>query len=329
MTKTVVRRAAGRSSSAIGIVERETGLSKDTLRVWERRYGFPNPQRDANGERTYPPEQVEKLRVVRRLMDRGLRPGKLVGASLEELTARFGAPATERAAIVGESGPVKQYLQTIRSRDAGLLQDRLSQDLLRLGVQRFVVEIVAPLSVRVGEAWTLGELEVFEEHLFSEQVQHVLRQALGSLSRTTHDPRVLLTTLPGEQHQLGLLMAQVCLAAEGAECLSLGPETPAGDIVAAARAHRVDVVGLSFSSAIRLPAARAAVLDLRRRLDRRIALWAGGSLWLGLKAPLKGVITLSSLNDIPPVLAQWRDGHGQGAASNGAGRASGAAAAQR
>ena len=36
---------------SIAEVERETGLGKDTLRVWERRYGFPVPQRDRLGER--------------------------------------------------------------------------------------------------------------------------------------------------------------------------------------------------------------------------------------------------------------------------------------
>ncbi|WP_309246766.1 MerR family transcriptional regulator [Ramlibacter montanisoli] len=47
-------------AAAIAAVERDTGLSKDTLRIWERRYGFPQPLRDALGERTYPAEQVEK-----------------------------------------------------------------------------------------------------------------------------------------------------------------------------------------------------------------------------------------------------------------------------
>ena len=52
---------------SIAAVERDTGLSKDTLRVWERRYGFPQPLRDANGERTYTAEQLARLRIVKRL----------------------------------------------------------------------------------------------------------------------------------------------------------------------------------------------------------------------------------------------------------------------
>jgi len=70
---------------SISAVERDTGLSKDTLRVWERRYGFPNPQRDAFGERIYPLDQVDRLRVIRRLMDIGHRPGKIIGLDIAEL----------------------------------------------------------------------------------------------------------------------------------------------------------------------------------------------------------------------------------------------------
>src|SRR3954466_10945078 len=68
-------------------VERETGLSKDVLRMWERRYGFPKPSRDDNGERQYSAEDVAKLRAIKRLMDVGLRPGKIILRTLDELNA--------------------------------------------------------------------------------------------------------------------------------------------------------------------------------------------------------------------------------------------------
>ena len=46
---------------SIAAVERDCGLPKDTLRVWERRYGFPNPLRDRHDERLYPADQVATL----------------------------------------------------------------------------------------------------------------------------------------------------------------------------------------------------------------------------------------------------------------------------
>ena len=71
----------------ISAVERETGLSKDVLRMWERRYGFPRPARDDNGERQYTQAETAKLRAIKRLMDIGVRPGKIIGLSAEELNA--------------------------------------------------------------------------------------------------------------------------------------------------------------------------------------------------------------------------------------------------
>ena len=82
---------------SIAAVERDTGLSKDTLRVWERRYGFPAPPRDGLGERSYPFDQVERLRTIRRLLEAGHRPGRVVPLQADELnrlaaTLDAGAP---------------------------------------------------------------------------------------------------------------------------------------------------------------------------------------------------------------------------------------------
>ena len=74
---------------SIAAVERDTGLGKDTLRVWERRYGFPQPLRDAHGERVYPAEQVERLRLIKRLMDQGQRPGALLSKPLAALSEQL------------------------------------------------------------------------------------------------------------------------------------------------------------------------------------------------------------------------------------------------
>ena len=71
-----MKKEEGTEGLSIAAVERETGISKDALRVWERRYGFPMPTRNAFGERVYPAAQVGRLRMIRRLMDQGMRPGR-------------------------------------------------------------------------------------------------------------------------------------------------------------------------------------------------------------------------------------------------------------
>ena len=291
---------------SIATVERETGLSKDTLRIWERRYGFPAPKRDDNGERVYTPDQLEKLRLIRRFMDLGHRPGKIVAAPMRELTARMNELDVAARATLAPTGALPAVLQLLKANRVVEMRDYLAQDMMRLGLQRFLLETVTPINAEVGRAWMRGEIAIHEEHLYSEQIQHLLRQAIGSTTHAGQSPRVMLTTLPGEEHQLGLLMAQAFLAVEGAQCLSLGVQTPASDIVNAARALNADIVGLSFSQAMQPRTACDGVAELRRHLDRGVELWAGGALWQRVRKSIPGVRMLGSLTDIPPALAEWR-----------------------
>ena len=290
----------------IGTVERETGLSKDTLRVWERRYGFPQPVRDANGERAYPSDQVDKLRLIRRLMDRGMRPGKIVSAPVDVLVSHLEGtrnayePARQGFAQAGE------VLSLIREHRANELCEFLGLMLLRMGLKQFVTDVVAPLNVVVGAEWVQGRIAIFEEHLYTEQVQHLLRHAIGSFPQASQRPRVLLTTLPGEEHQLGLLMAHACMVVDGAQCISLGVQTPAREIAQAAKAHDVNIVGISFSAATQSHVAFAALADLRRQVQPDIDLWAGGSLWERSRRKLDGVEMISDLTGISDAIESWR-----------------------
>ncbi|MEQ1772431.1 MAG: MerR family transcriptional regulator [Burkholderiales bacterium] len=294
---------------SIGVVERDTGLPKDTLRMWERRYGFPNPVRDDKGERLYSAEHVERLRLLRRLVDRGVRPGAIVTEPLDALKARI--QELSGSAVPTEPGvlAVDDAMRIIKAHDAAGLRHLFSRELMRLGLQRFVRDVVTPLNENVGNAWTNGSIAIFEEHLYAEQIQHTLRQAITAVAHSENEPRVLLTTLPGEQHQLGLLMAEACLTVEGVQCISLGTQTPVPDIALAARAHHANLVALSCSLAMPAKDARAAVTGLRGQLDSRIALWVGGGLSQKVCDGMPDVTAISSLQDIPGALLTWRQSH--------------------
>ncbi|HRI26237.1 MAG TPA: MerR family transcriptional regulator, partial [Ferruginibacter sp.] len=218
--------------------------------MWERRYGFPVPERDANGERCYPLEQVERLRLIKRLMDAGHRPGKLIAtppAELATLAPRRKDPA--RAGDMSATGELDELLVLIKLHDVAGYQQAMQQRLARQGLQGFVQDTVAPLTSQVGEYWEQGTFEVFEEHLFTELTKRLLRQAVAALPSGPRAPRILLTSVPDEQHVLGLLMVEALFALEGAECIPLGTQMPLLDISRAAAAHRADIVALSFSVA--------------------------------------------------------------------------------
>ncbi|MCM8594174.1 MerR family transcriptional regulator [Accumulibacter sp.] len=294
---------------SISAVERETGLGKDTLRVWERRYGFPKPERDGRGERWYPAEQVDRLRLLKRLIDCGHRPGKLLAASEEELDRLSDGRRPETPAGIDEGDDVaEQVIRQIRNHDLPGLRQILRQSLMRLGIERFVIEVAAPLNQAVGEAWTNGELKVFEEHLYTEEMKGLLRQAIASLPAAVNRPRVLLTTVPDEPHLLGLLMVEALLTLDGVPCVPLGAETPLVDIRMAALAHHADAVALSFSLAF--PGRRIAALIrcLRDLLPPQVELWIGGagSRWA---SKVDNVHVLPSLPLALLAVREWRERH--------------------
>ncbi len=289
----------------IAAVERDTGLTKDTLRVWERRYGFPTPGRDEHGNRLYSPADVAKLRLVRRLLDQGRRPAALIRASTAELLAQLDEQAPRPAPAAGAVDEAA-FLKLVRLHRHQELRATLQQTLLKQGLQRFVSETVSALNAAVGHAWMRGELDVPEEHLYSEQVQNLLRNAIGSQPDAGARPRVLLTTFPDEEHGLGILMVEAMLVPEGASCVSLGTRTPLADIGKAAVEGAFDVVALSFSGAYPLRQAVDGLELLRRQLPMSIELWAGGAGLEGKPPRLPGIRVVASLEGAVEALREWR-----------------------
>jgi MerR family transcriptional regulator, light-induced transcriptional regulator len=299
---------------SIAAVERETGLSKDTLRVWERRYDFPSPGRDEFGERIYSREQVEKLRLIKTLMDQGHRPGKIVGVGMDKLRAIASPDASAEAMDDDAHSEPEELLHFISLCKAHLVDEmrrELSQSLLRMGMYRFVTDVVAPLTTMVGNHWAKGNLAVFEEHLYTESVQIVMRNAISSIPAAASRagipmrPRILLTTVPNEPHGLGLLMSEAIFALEGANCISLGVQTPTTEIAKAAQVQSADIVALSFSASMRPAHVREALGDLRAEVPDSTEIWVGGRSVVLLRRPPLTVRVLS-LQELSEALEDWR-----------------------
>lgn len=288
----------------IGVVERETGIGKDTLRVWERRYGFPLPQRDQAEDRLYPEDQVDQLRLIKRLLDSGMRPAKVVGLGLRELnTLLHESPGREPE----YSPELLELARMIKSHQVAELRLAMNKAILQVGLTEFLSKTIVPLNKLVGDAWLRGEIRVFEEHLYSEQLTSVLNTAIASIRDSNGTPRILLTTLPGEEHALGLLMAKATLCLCGASCVMLGVQTPINEIVEAARAHKSDIVTLSFSSAMPVAQVKSGIEQLRNALPKNVGLWVGGAGVARQRKTEQGVQLMGPLSDLNDAVKIWRN----------------------
>ncbi|WP_084676878.1 MerR family transcriptional regulator [Massilia niastensis] len=292
---------------SISVVSGETGIAKEVLRKWEDRYGFPMPDRDDAGNRMYSVEQVSRIKLIKLLLDAGLRPGMVVPldeAQLHELIKKKRTPVVTGA---GEEG--RQLIDLLLKRDPNQLRENLRSALTRLGLEGFVLNLLPRLNNEVGNAWAAGTIEIHDEHLYTETVQALIREALPHALNPLGWPRILLTTVPGELHTLGTLMVEAALTVSGARCISLGAQSPLPEIASAAKAYGTHIVGLSFSASFPKKNISPMLRQLRLQLEHGIQLWVGGAGVVGLDKVPRGVRIFSTLEEASNAMQEGRQRH--------------------
>ena len=274
----------GKGMLSIGALSAATGIPVETIRSWERRYGFPVAERKPSGHRVYALDTVARLRLISDALGRGHRAAEVVAASesaLESLLAALPMVASESKAPAASIATLKssapeEHFAAIRSFDAEQLKRRLQADWARLGPVRFVQDLAAPFLHAIGEAWSAGTLDVRHEHFASACLGDFLRTARVPMDDRATGPMMALATLPGEQHGMGLQMSAVVCAAAGWRALMLGTDTPIAQIAALAREAPVAAVAISCAAPRRRQTTEQ-LHTLRRRLPRAVSLLVGGS----------------------------------------------------
>ena len=291
------------SGYSIAFIELSTGISRETLRMWERRYGFPMPDRDANGDRCYSPVDLDRLRLIKRLLDQGYRPGRIIPMSARELAGLEAGTALEIS--VGERA-FEEFLGLLRLPGTEGARDWMQRRMSLENITLFTTGTVAVLTEVVGNAWAAGRLCVHEEHLYTEMVSRLLRQAIDSLP-PGKSPTVVLATLPEERHGLGLMMAETLLRSEGATCMNLGVDMPIQEIVLAVNRHQADVLALSFSPAYPRRRVMPQIEALREQLPLTCRIWAGGRATAKFRSQ-PGVRFCPELEELSALLNELRLG---------------------
>lgn len=261
---------------SIQLVSRATGLTADSLRMWERRYGYPAPERDDRGNRLYTEADIERLMQVKRALQAGARPQDAVARPPEELALMLERVADAQAKVSSGNEPIAGLLEALQAADARALRTGLRKAAMSLGPRRFVMEVAAPFTEAIGSYWASSRIDVHTEHLASSMLSSQLEALLASFEETG-EPVILLATLPGEHHTLGLLMAAVYLAAEGASTRYLGADLPPDQMLRAADIVDAAVIAVSLSPAADLHAVKRDLQWMLDSMPKGRELWVGGT----------------------------------------------------
>lgn len=257
---------------SIGEIATQTGISVDTIRVWERRYGRPEPVRLPSGHRRYTREHLSWLRRVAEALALGNRPGVAVRAGDAELAKLLvhGAEARPDDPVIAE------LLRHVHEMSALELRRDLHAAWRELGPQAFLAGRLAPFLTQVGELWAGGELEVRHEHLVCEVLHDLLRELRDALGAPCEGPLVLLATLAGELHSLGLHMVALACAVRRVRCQVLGTDVPNDQLACAAVELDARAVLVSVSLATAGVETDRRLGELVRLLPDGVGLFVGG-----------------------------------------------------
>jgi len=269
----------------IRVVARRVGVNEITVRAWERRYGAVTPARSAGGQRLFSDADVERLTLLRVLTAQGTAISAL--ATLTTPALRALAPA-EAARTADTSHPIEAPSPRARARDlvaceraiVALDVDRLHAMLMRLVLERgplpFLEEVASPICAWIGDEWSEGRLTEAQERSASDVLRRVLGFILQTLRRERRARHVVLTTLAGERHEFGAMMAGIVAAYDGWSYSYLGPDLPAAAIGAAVKRVDARLVAVSIVAPQAVGQPARELLALRREVGRRVAIVVGG-----------------------------------------------------
>jgi DNA-binding transcriptional MerR regulator len=247
----------------IQVVAQRTGLTADVLRIWERRYGAVRPTRSATGRRLYSDRDVEHLLLLRRATLRGRSISQV--AELDEEELRTLVEADEVAAArspkieagrrrsgsgVGDRQGANEYreacIEAIRGMDTDGLEKSLSIATLELTPAAVVDLVIVPLMNEIGDGWAEGNLRVAHEHQASAVVRTFLGNQLARSPLPETAPCIIAGTPAGHDHELGALVVVATASAAGWRSVYLGPNLPAEEFAATARATGARVMSLIY-----------------------------------------------------------------------------------
>lgn len=228
-------------------VSKLTGLSKDVIRVWERRFGLLKPTRGANRYRNYSDEDVMMLRYLKEQLDGGASIGELAKLGREELVTRARASAPRAAVVENMFGRLlRELVSTLNPLDRVTFERRLNGAVAVVPFDEALQGILLPLQEQVGQLWHDGQVNVALEHYVTNQIRQKIFSAMNQLPVAEFGATVVVACPPGEEHDMAALAVAYQCRVRGCRVYYLGSNVPIAALVKLCSDMKPDLAILSL-----------------------------------------------------------------------------------
>ena len=232
-------------------VAKLTGLSKDVIRVWERRFGLLKPTRGANRYRNYSDEDVALLRFLKEQLDAGGSIGELAKLGREELLGQARVSAPQVSFVDNTfSRLLRELLSTLNPFNRVIFEKRLNGAVAVVPFEEALHGILLPLQEQVGQLWHEGHVDVALEHYVTKQIQQKIFSAMNQLPVAEFGAKVVVACPPDEEHDIAALTVAYRCRVRGCRVYYLGANVPVASLANLCGKVEPDLTIISFPLAL-------------------------------------------------------------------------------
>jgi len=213
-----------------------TGVTPDTLRKWEERYGILTPTRLPNGYRGYTWHDIALIRWLQVQLAGGSRISLVAEEARNRLNAGWNPefePPVESTEVVAKDRPILEewrakLLNSLIRTQTDSARQHLDTIFSLYEVETVLTKILDPILKEIGRLWEKGEISEYQEHFSSVIIRDRL-SAFRAQMRSGQGPTLITACLPGELHEIGALIVSILAVRRGFHVIHLsGSPSPQG-----------------------------------------------------------------------------------------------------
>lgn len=225
-------------SYTIKDLEQISGIKAHTIRIWEQRYGFLQPQRTETNIRSYSADELKVILNVSLLNKYGYKIShinKMSSAEIEDKIFGLNHLDAEKERVVNA------LIKDMVSLDMLSFERQLDNYIAQKGVEKTITEIIFCFLERVGVLWITNHINPAQEHLASNIVRQKIILGIEKLPKMYNNAKLIVLFMPeGEYHEIGLLFVHFLLKSKGYNVDYLGTNVPIVDLKYLTEYKKVD-----------------------------------------------------------------------------------------